>query len=387
MKSVLRLILAVWMATAMPLIAGAAPQQAPEVRAVWLTTNLGLDWPGGEYSPELQKKKLTKMLDALKKAHFNMVVFQVQANGDVLWPSKLQPMMADVTGPGATRPGFDVCRYVIDECHSRGMDCHAWIVPFRLGTAKQAARYAKSKIPHPYNTKKKTSVDHRGIRYLDPSQAANRQYLLKLYAELLDGYDFDGINLDYTRYPAADFADGASYARRADRSRSLADWRRDNINTFVAELYALVKSKRPAMIVGSAPIGTYKNVDGTKNASAYADFMQDPGQWIESGHHDLIIPQMYWGEKNGFSRHMATWASIADGAHLVVGLAPYRMATSGWNPDEIIGQIKTARANEGTCGICFFRAEHVVGPSAKARKLYRMLCDDVFASPAPLPWR
>ena len=111
-----------------------------EVRAVWLTTNGGLDWPGKIKSVEEQKKSMTDMLDKLKDANFNLVIFQVQANGDVLWKSSIQPPMDAVTGDGSKPLSFDVCRFVIDECHKRDMECHAWIVPFRVGTKKQALK-------------------------------------------------------------------------------------------------------------------------------------------------------------------------------------------------------------------------------------------------------
>ena len=60
---------------------------AREVRAVWLTTNSGLDWPGNVYDEKGQKKLLRDMLDRLQRAHFNMILFQVQANGCLLYTS------------------------------------------------------------------------------------------------------------------------------------------------------------------------------------------------------------------------------------------------------------------------------------------------------------
>ena len=359
-----------------------------EVRAVWLTTNGGLDWPGKIKSVEEQKKSMTDMLDKLKDANFNLVIFQVQANGDVLWKSSIQPPMDAVTGDGSKPLSFDVCRFVIDECHKRDMECHAWIVPFRVGTKKQALKYAYNKVKQPVKSQSQLCINYKGTLYLDPGNPKTRGYLIKLYSELVEKYDFDGINLDYTRYPGNDFPDNHSYSKRKDKKQSKNDWRRNNINAFVKDLYKMVKSKKPHILLGSAPIGTYKNVGGYKNATAYDSFQQDPGQWISSGCHDLVIPQMYWDEKSGFSTHMSTWENTAKSScHLVVGLAPYKIIDSGWTSDLVVSQILKTRNSIGVEGVCFFRAEHVIGSNPKIKSLYNRLKNDIFKNPADLPWR
>ena len=54
-----------------------------------------------------------------------------------------------------------------------------------------------------------------------------------------------GWSLDYTRYPGADFPDSRTYKRYAPKHMSLAEWRRTNLNSFVAELYDMVAEERP----------------------------------------------------------------------------------------------------------------------------------------------
>lgn len=346
---------------------------AREVRAVWLTTNSGLDWPGNVYDEKGQKKLLRDMLDRLQRAHFNMILFQVQANGDVAWDSSFQPAMVALTGDGAKSLGYDLCRFVIDECHKRDMECHAWVVPFRLGSPANSAKYASNKVKHPVRSKSGLCVKFNGSYYLDPGNPATREYLLALYRELVEKYDFDGINLDYTRYPGKAFPDGASFRKYNPGKLNKDDWRRDNINTFVAELYDMVKSVRPGMTVGSAPIGTYKNVKNYGNSTAFDTFQQDPVQWIESGHHDLIIPQMYWDEKFGFSDHLDTWVNFASGKNIIVGLAPYKMLEGGWSSDIVVSQIEKALSRKGVSGVCFFRARHLLGDEPEVKALYRYL--------------
>lgn len=359
--------------TVLLLVAGIAVHCA-ELRGVWLTTNSGLDWPGNCHDVSGQKEMLRDMLDRLQKAHVNLVLFQVQANGDVVWDSKYQPVMAEVTGSGGRKPGFDICRFVIDECHKRDMKCHAWIVPFRIGSAKRAARYASSAVKHPLAAHPERCILFSGNYYLDPGNPDVREYLVELYRELVKKYDFDGINLDYTRYPGAGFNDAASFAKYNGRHLNRDDWRRDNINTFVADFYKAVKKERPDIVVGSAPIGTYKNVNSIHNATAFDQFHQDPVQWAASGHHDLVIPQMYWDESRGFSTHINTWTEGCGGKDVVIGLAPYRMTdNTRWRADVIIDQIKKARKARGVKGVCFFRAEHLLGTHPEVKRLYDWL--------------
>lgn len=347
-----------------------------EVRGVWLTTNAGLDWPEKKTTVEERKKALVNMLDRLEKAHFNYVLFQVQANGDVVWDSKIQPAMEQFTGDGARRLDYDVCGFVIDECHKRGMKCHAWVVPYRLGTAAAASKYRKNHVGHAIYKHPDMCVKYRGAYYLDPGLPSVRKYLIKLYKELLEKYDFDGINLDYTRYPGNDFPDSGSFRRHNPHKLDKNDWRRDNINRFVTELYKTVKKIDRDIIVGSAPIGTYKNVKDYKNTTAYESFQQDPGAWIASRHHDVIIPQMYWGEDFGFSAHLSTWVDVADGQSLIVGLAPYKMVEGKWTASDVIQLMKKATAVKGVDGVCFFRAAHILGDDKRVKELYKYLVDN-----------
>ena len=65
-------------------------QLAPkyEVRAAWITAVYGLDWPRTKAttpaSIQKQKEELVEILDKLKEANFNTVLFQALTRGDVL---------------------------------------------------------------------------------------------------------------------------------------------------------------------------------------------------------------------------------------------------------------------------------------------------------------
>lgn len=362
-------------------------QPKREVRAVWLTTNSGLDWPCGETSASLQKQSLVKILDRLSAANFNTIIFQAQVKGDVAWESSYQPTMRWITGNGSKNMSYDVSRFVIDECHKRNMECHAWIVPYRIGTATEAAKYSSNPLKHVYLTHPEFCKKSGNDYYLDPGDPAVRSYLLDVYRELISNYDYDGVNFDYTRYPSTDgLPDDDTYAAYNPDGLPRGDWRRQNINTFIAEFYEMAKSLNPDIKVGAAPIGCYKNLPGYSNMTAYGVY-QDACQWMQSGNHDLLIPQMYWNETYGFSPHMGTWVNNCAGRQLVVGIAPYKMVdgSNDWEPDVIYDQIEKIRAKDGMSGVCFFRTEHVIGTDEKEEALYNKLQNDYFKYPAHIP--
>lgn len=356
-----------------------------EVRAVWLTTNSGLDWPKGEYDEEAQKKDLCEILDKLVAANFNTIIFQAQVKGDVLWESTMQPAMRSVTGDGSKSMSYDVSSFVIEECHKRNMECHAWIVPYRIGTSSDASKYKSNKVKHPINSNPELCIEYNSAYYLDPGLPETREYLLDVYRELISNYDYDGVNFDYTRYPGSDFDDAESYAKYNPEGLPKDDWRRQNINTFIAEFYEMAKGINPNIKVGAAPIGTYKNVSGFGNMTAYGSVYQDACQWMQSGNHDLLIPQMYWNENYGFSPNMSTWVTNCDDRQLVIGLAPYKMVdgSNDWDVSVVTDQIEKTRANKGTSGVCFFRADHVIDVSqSKIADFYDKLQENYFKYPA-----
>ena len=83
------------------------PPPATEVRAVWLTTNYGLDWPRNRTSVEAQKRELREMLDGLQALRFNTVFFQVRARGEVFYLSRLEPMSTLIATARKGEPFFD----------------------------------------------------------------------------------------------------------------------------------------------------------------------------------------------------------------------------------------------------------------------------------------
>ena len=76
---------------------------------------------------------LTQQLDELQKDGVNAIIFQVRAECDALYQSDLEPWSKFLTGVQgkAPSPYWDPLQWMVEQCHKRGMELHAWINPYR----------------------------------------------------------------------------------------------------------------------------------------------------------------------------------------------------------------------------------------------------------------
>lgn len=115
----------------------AATHPKYEVRAVWLTTIGGIDWPHSyAYNGtgiEKQQRELIQILDQLKQANINTILLQTRVRATTIYPSAIEPWDGCLSGHPGASPGYDALKFAIDECHKRGMECHAWVVTLPAG--------------------------------------------------------------------------------------------------------------------------------------------------------------------------------------------------------------------------------------------------------------
>ena len=235
--------------------------------------------------------------------------------------------------------------------------------------------------------KKKPKLCKRqnGEWYLDTGVPETAVYILSLVKEIVNGYDIDGIHFDYIRYPeeAKKFPDKALY-NKSGKKKSLADWRRENINRMVYRIYDWVKQTKPWVQVSSSPLGKYNRIERVPNAgwTAYESVFQDPKMWMQQGKQDMIVPMMYYLHKNFFP-FVDNWVDNCNGRLVVPGLGAYRMDKSeaDWAVNDITDQIDYSRYYGGA-GCAFFRCGNVL---YNDKGLYKELRDNYYKYPAQLP--
>ncbi len=371
-------------------IACAVEPPKHEIRAVWLTTIYGLDWPRTPATTEAgrkaQQQELRSILDRLHDANFNTVFLQVRLRGDVIYRSAVEPASKTFSGRYGTMPGYDPLAFAVEECHRRGMECHAWFVTFPVGSDKTVKEQGRLSVVkrHPKLCKR-----HGGEWYLDPGEPGTADYILSLVREIVTGYDIDGIQFDYVRYPeqAKTFPDKATH-RKYGKAANLSDWRRGNINRIVCRAYDMIKELKPWVQVGSSPLGRYSRIERVPNAgwTAYESVFQDPKAWMQQGKQDMIVPMMYYLYDNFFP-FVDNWVEGSGGRLVVPGLGAYRMNRSeaDWSVNDITDQIDYSRYF-GCAGTTFFRTANVLD---NTKGLYDELRDNYYKYPAqllPLTW-
>ncbi|MFI5252643.1 MAG: glycoside hydrolase family 10 protein [Bacteroidota bacterium] len=345
-----------------------------EVRAVWLATVAGLDWPSS-HNPDEQKKSLSDIVERLSNAHYNTIYFQVRGRGDAMYHSSYEPWSQQLTGTIGKDPGWDPLEFIVREAHAHNMEVHAWFNTFLVKNGNGSGSLNVANI-HPEWVH---SVG--GETWLDPGIPAARQYTLKVALEIVRDYDIDGFHFDFMRYPEKGFSDDAIYRRYGNRNISKSDWRRKNINTFIAAFYDSATSIKPRLKVGSAPIGIYQNTAGVNGLQSYTNLYQDSREWLRQGWQDYIVPQVYWalGRSGGhpdFALVAKDWSANTFGRQVYLGVGVYK-------PDvavQVPSIIDTTRSM-GFYGNAYFRYEHINKSLAVGGRY------DYASFIPPMPWK
>ena len=355
-----------------------------EVRAVWLTTLNGLDWPRTKATSfitrQRQQEELCQILDRLKAANINTVLLQTRVRGSVIYPSNIEPWDVALTGQYGGDPGYDVLQFAIDETHRRGMELHAWIVTipcFKQAVAKQMGKQSVLKPPPELCRR------HADMYYLDPGLPGTADYLQRICHEIVSRYDVDGIHFDYIRYPenASSFNDAATY-KRYGKGKNKATWRRDNITAIVRRIYEDTKALKPWVRVSSSPVGKYADLSrySSRGWNARDAVHQDAEGWLRDGIHDILFPMMYF-DGNHFYPFAADWQEQSSGRLVVPGLGIYFLHPSEKNWPLSAIQRQLARS-EGLGGQCYFRSKFLTD---NVKGLYDYLATDFYAFPALPP--
>ena len=152
----------------------------------------------GMSTSELQKT-LTTQLNALQQAGINAIIFQVRPEADALYMSYYEPWSRYLTGEQGTAPvpHWDPLQFMIDECHKRGMELHAWINPYR---AKTKGTHELG-LKHPYKKYPERFIHYDGMLIFNPALQENRDYICTIVSDIVKRYDIDGLHIDDYFYP------------------------------------------------------------------------------------------------------------------------------------------------------------------------------------------
>ncbi|MGC8594813.1 MAG: family 10 glycosylhydrolase [Candidatus Kryptoniota bacterium] len=353
-------------------------QQTPkfEFRATWIATVSNIDWPSQPgLSSSQQEQQLISILDSLKSLGFNAVLLQIRDECDAFYNSSYEPWSYWLTGRQGSPPSpyYDPLQFAIQEAHKRGMELHAWINPYRavnkVGTYSIDSTHVTVRHPDWVLSFNKSSGGT--LLILNPGLPQVRNYITSVIMDIVRRYDVDGIHFDDYFYPyeGTTYQDTATFRLYNRGITDIGDWRRDNVNLFVKEVYDSITSVKPWVKFGISPFGIWKNgvPPNITGMDAYSEIYADPIAWLHQGTVDYLAPQLYWpnnnppGYKQDYGTLMPWWADsiYANGRHFYVGQAAYRI--SAWQPGEIERQLQQNRVNVKVNGSIFFNTSSVLG--------------------------
>ena len=294
-----------------------------EFRGVWIATVNNIDWPQkDQHHVDSQKLAFIDLLDFYASHHYNAVIVQIRTAGDALYPTDLAPWSRFLTGKEGLppEPYYDPVKFMIEACHQRGLEFHAWLNPYRATVNSDTTSLSDDHVFHQHP---EWIIKYGNRYYLNPGVPDVRNHLVKIISEVCENYDIDGVHFDDYFYPYKEaeiiFQDSLAYLAYGQSTYSnIDDWRRNNVNLLIQELHNEIDKVKPGIPFGISPFGVWRNKDKDPRGSNtqtlqtnYDDLYADCLNWMEKGWIDYIAPQLYFSmdyQKAAY-RELATWWS------------------------------------------------------------------------------
>ena len=340
-----------------------------DMRAVWVTTAWGLDWPRGDYNMETQKQQYISYLNKFKELNINAIFFQVKPMGDAFYDSSYEPWSASITGTRGKDPGYDILKFLIDEAHARGIEFHAWMNPYRIATAQPYPAL------HP-SIKPEWVLSLGSIQIYNPALPEVRQRLADIVKETITRYDVDGIHFDDYFYPSGEnYNDQAYYQQYGSGYNTIQDFRRGNVDKAIEAVHNVIVATKPEVVFSVSP--------APNRNTNYNNLYADVEKWNKEGWLDVVIPQLYQerGNKyNDFIANLQWWVQHNHGTPVMVGHGFYKfgdptMPSAFQSSAELQEQFNITRSNAKIVGNAQYSARYLylnkVGVTDKLKEIYK----------------
>jgi uncharacterized lipoprotein YddW (UPF0748 family) len=365
------------------------PEVRREFRGVWVATVDNIDWPSRPGLPaDSQRAELAAILDRAVELNLNAIVLQVRPAADALYPSRLEPWSEYLTGQAGAPPSpeYDPLRFAVEESHRRGLELHAWFNPYRARHPSAETEFSPEHI-----SRARPELVRRYGRHLwmDPGEPEVRAHSLAVVLDVVRRYDIDGVHLDDYFYPypetdsagrTIDFPDEPSWQRyvAGGGTMSRSDWRRENVNTLVRELYEGIHREKPWVKFGISPFGWWRPGVPRGVGTAFDQHEQlyaDARKWIREGWVDYYTPQLYWAISRPdlpYPVLLRWWVEQnVHGRHIWPGNFTSRVPRE-WRAEEITDQIWVTRGIAGATGNVHFSMKPLMqNPDSLNERLLR----------------
>lgn len=285
---------------------------AEEFRALWID-----GWHAGMWN----STEINAMMDGYtdgtgyhkgaRAANYNVIVPQIRKKADALYISTYggpdgtgEPMYSGVPA------GFDPLAYMLEKAHGYGMKVYPWVCTHRCPSTAGATPEDWMYVTAPYNTwftknYAGTVINSEGY-WVDPGVPDGEEYTVNVMLDIVKNYDIDGIEWDRIRYPTTDSGYNdialARYlteypgSRPATNNANFSNWRRRQLNDFVARVYAQIMEIKPGICVDANVFATYSD--------AYGARFQDWDAWMSNKWLDINTPMNYTTDNDLFDTRL-----------------------------------------------------------------------------------
>ncbi|MEM1366843.1 MAG: family 10 glycosylhydrolase [Cyanobacteria bacterium P01_H01_bin.15] len=276
----------------------------PELRTIWLDR--------GTIVRAGSEAGLAKVFDQLAASGINVVFFETLNAGYPIFPSQVAPEQNPLIR------NWDPLASAVKLAKARNMELHAWVWVFASANQahnellRQRSDYlgpVLSRHPEWAGRDRNQNIWVKGSRkaFIDPANPQAREYLLRLYEEIVTRYDVDGLQLDYIRYPFQDPNQNITYgfgpaARQQFQAQFGIDpinlrvndprwtqwtqFRKSQVDSFVASVSQRLKQRRPQLVI-SAAVFPFQRSDRLDR------LQQDWETWIDAETIDWLVPMSY----------------------------------------------------------------------------------------------
>ncbi len=133
-------------------------------------------------------------LDSLQDMGCNAVIFQVRPQADAFYASEIEPWTRFLTGEQGVAPDtfWDPLQFMIEQCHVRGMELHAWLNPYRVTSNEQEQLHPD----HLYFKKPEIFKRYGKQLYFDPGEPEAIAHTVRVIADIVTRYDVDDVHFD-----------------------------------------------------------------------------------------------------------------------------------------------------------------------------------------------
>ena len=371
-------------------------QKTEEFRGVWVSPFAG-DISGYSFGDEAWKQELLTVLDVMEQHNLNAIVFHIRTHNDALYNTKLAPKSNYISSANFNK--WDYLTWFIEECHSRGIEFHAWLNPYRISSTKTTMDDIKKKYSNFRNNpayKEENVLLSDSGAILDPGSPDVRNYLIDICMEIIKKYDVDAIHFDDYFYLAG-INDTETYKKYKENygNPSIANFRRMQVDEFIENLSNEMKEynqkNNKCVQLGISPSGIYQNGgysseykydnNGTlvsplySNSAGYEHYdtplYSDTKKWIDQELIDYITPQLYGSFENTgmpYADVVDWWAHVVKykKVNLYTGLGIYQTngnSDKGWykkNNETFTNTLLYNQKHEEIDGFCLYQYRTLV---------------------------